>query len=441
MDTTKTEKTSTTEPASDGSSDYLLDDAFQSLLKQLPPVFLEPGDSIIEQNTASDAAYFLEAGTVGVFRETAYGPVPLATLQSPRLIGEIGVLTDLRRTASIKAVSSCVVYRIDRVLLREVGQRTPALLLSVIGQLGQQIDAVNKTIGVYTNALSALERREFNEGILGDLRNPPPQLREFSDVFVRFANQIRDKRKKQDELASGAIIQQSLLPSTDIGNELRDKVGICARMRPARDVGGDFFDYFMLDADRVAFCVGDVCGKGLPASLFMAVVVTTLRVIAREGGALNDVMARANEALCRGNTQSMFATVFFGVLDMRNNTLEYCNSGHPAAILVNSNKEFASLPTTGIPLGLFADRSPSSAKVSLKPDNLLILYSDGVTEASNERGEEFGEERLLQVARTHIHSDPSTTMNAIFAAVDGFSSGVEQSDDITCMVIAPRQPC
>ena len=121
------------------SSDYLLSSAFQSLLETLRPSHLRPGDFVLEQHEASDAAYFLQMGSVAVFTQTAYGPVPLATLNSPRLIGEIGVLTDLPRTASIKAISQCVIYRIDRALLREIGQQTPALLLSIITQLGQQI--------------------------------------------------------------------------------------------------------------------------------------------------------------------------------------------------------------------------------------------------------------------------------------------------------------
>ena len=419
------------------SSDYLLSSAFQSLLETLRPSHLKPGDFVLEQHEASDAAYFLQMGSVAVFTQTAYGPVPLATLNSPRLIGEIGVLTDLPRTASIKAISQCVIYRIDRALLREIGQQTPALLLSIITQLGQQIGAVNKAIGVYTNALSALEKREFDERILGDLQNPPPQLMEFAATFLRFSNQIRDKRRQQDELASGAIIQESLLPTAEISEQLRAKIDICAAMRPARDVGGDFFDYFMLDSRRIALSVGDVCGKGLPASLFMAVVVTVLRITAREKGSVAEIMARANRTLCRGNARSMFATVFFCVFDIETGELEYCNCGHSAPLLLLADNDSVTLPTTGIPLGLFEDRVPNSVKITIKPGDSLILYSDGVTEALNDQGVEFGESRLLAEARSNVRFGAAGTVEAIFSAVDTYSNGTEQSDDITCMVVSP----
>jgi serine phosphatase RsbU (regulator of sigma subunit) len=400
---------------------------------------VEGGEVFISQGDPSDAAYFLHEGSVGVFTQTAYGPVALATLNAPRLIGEIGVLTDLPRTASIKALSTSVLYRIDRELLRRIGRQNPTLLLSIITQLGRQMDAVNKAIGLYTNALSAFEKREFDERILEDLRNPPAQLAEFSATFLRFANQISVKRRQQEEMASGAVIQQSLLPKTDLLVQIEDKVDIWAAMRPARDVGGDFYDYFMLDADRIAFSIGDVCGKGLPASLFMAVVVTVLRTSGRDGGELANAMARANATLCRDNAASMFATAFFGVLNVRTGVLDYCNCGHVAPILVAAGFEPATFPTTGIPLGLFEERPPKMAQTKIRPGDTLILFTDGVTEAMNAAGEEFGETRLLDIATTSAKNGAAKTVQALFSAVDDFAEGVEQSDDITCLVVSTKK--
>ena len=418
-------------------ADYLLGDAFQQVLRSLLPIRLEPGDVLLTQGEPSDAAYYLEAGSVGAYAQTAYGPIPLAILDAPRLIGEIGVLTDLPRTASIKAVSAAVLYRIDRALLRNIGHKTPALLLSVITQLGRQIDAVNKAIGLYTNALSALEKREFDERILEDLRNPPVQLMDFSATFQRLAAQILDKRRKQEELASAAVIQQSLLPNADVGEELRSRIDVCAAMRPAHDVGGDFYDYFMLDSDHIAFAIGDVCGKGLPASLFMAVVVTVLRIAAREEDTVAAAMARANATLCRGNAGSMFATVFFCVLDMRTGVLEYCNCGQSAPLLLSVPSGPVYLTATGIPLGLFEDRPPLMAKVKIGIGESLVLYTDGVTEAMNEHREQFGETRLLEEATTRSRTGAAAMVEAIFLAVDKFSNSIDQTDDITCVVVSP----
>ena len=137
------------------------------------PLRLQPGDIPVKQGELSETAFFLKSGSVLVYAETSYGPVPLATLHAPRLIGEIGVLAGLPRTASIRVLTAAEVIPIPRATLFEIGERSPNLLLSVIGQLGRQIDSVNKAISLYTNALSALERREFDERILADLKSHP----------------------------------------------------------------------------------------------------------------------------------------------------------------------------------------------------------------------------------------------------------------------------
>jgi sigma-B regulation protein RsbU (phosphoserine phosphatase) len=424
-------------PPSDPSEpDFVRDPAFAQVLSTLRPIRLEPEQVLVTQGEPSDAAYYLDRGAVGVYAETPYGPVPLATLQAPRLIGEIGVLADLPRTASVKAVSSATLFRIDRPVLRELGEKTPALLLSVIAQLGRQIDAINKTMGLYTNALSALERREFDQRILEDLRNPPPQLTEFAATFRRFAGQILDKRRQQEEMASAAIIQQSLLPTANALVGLDRRIDIHAAMRPARDVGGDFYDYFMLDAGRFAFAIGDICGKGIPASLFMAVVVTVLRTAAREELTVAGIMARANAIICRDNAASLFATAFFGVLDVRTGVLEYCNCGHNAPILLSAEVEPRHLQATGLPLGLYEDRSAAVASLTLAHGDTLVVYTDGVTEAMDARQQEFGDARLLEEAIRRTGAGSEEMVDGIFAAVDAFAHGVEQADDITCIVIS-----
>ena len=128
--------------------------------------------------------------------------------------------------------------------------------------LGQQIDSVNRAVALYTNALAALGTREFNSKILDELANPSPQLAEFSTAFRRFADEILSKRRQEAEMASAALIQQSFLPKQSAMNVADRDVEIEAKIRPTREVGGDFYDFYMLDADRLAIMIGDVCGKG-----------------------------------------------------------------------------------------------------------------------------------------------------------------------------------
>ena len=346
-----------------------------------------------------------------------------------------GFSQSLPRTASIRATTDATLHRIERHLLRRLGEQMPALLLAVIAQLGRHLDAVNKTIGLYTNALTALERREFDPRVLEDLHNPPPQLAEFAAIFHRFASQIVDKRRHQDELASAAVIQKSLLPRRDLLDQLGGQLDIHAAMRPARDVGGDFYDFFLLDSDRLAFAIGDICGKGLPASLFMAIVVTVLRTLAREEPTVGATIARTNTILCRDNAASLFATAFLGVLDLKTGRVAYCNCGHNAPLVVSPDGAVRSLPATGLPLALYNDRSAATGALTLASGESLVLFTDGITEAVDARDQEFGDNRLLQEILRHRSARAETVVARLFEAVDTFAGDAEQADDMTCIVM------
>ena len=414
---------------------FLASEALAKVLAVLSPISLQPEEMLIHQGEASDAAFFLDSGSMLVYAETRYGPVSLATLQGPCLIGEIGALAGLARTTSVKALTRAQVFRISRAQLFELSQKSPELLMSVVRQLGQEIDSVNKAVALYTNALAALERREFDRGILDDLANPSPQLTEYATAFGRFADQILTKQRQQEEMASAALIQQSFLPKESTLNLTDSDFEIRAKIRPAREVGGDFYDYFMLDADRLAIVIGDVCGKGIPASLFMAVVVTVLRIAAREEPDAASTIARTDAILCRDNAASLFATAFYAVLNLRSGTLEYCNCGHNAPVHLPASGEPGRLAATGLPLGIFEDRPTPAAHILLSPGDDLILFTDGITEAVNPRKEEFGDSLLLD---TLLNNRTSTTMDlvsSLFSAVDSFAQGEAQADDITCVAI------
>ncbi len=418
--------------------DYLHAEALEVVLKSLPQIHLSPGEILLQQGEASDAAFFLNQGTVSVFADTLFGSVPLATVHAPQLIGEIGVLADLPRTATIKAVTPATAYRISRSELHEIGRKSPDFLLAIIGQLGRQLDGVNRAVSLYTNALAALEKREFDSRILEQLENPPPQLAEFSAAFHRFSSQILDKRRQHDELASAAIIQQSFLPKTSNLAAIENVLELHAEMRPAREVGGDFYDFFMLDADHLAIAIGDICGKGIAASLFMAVVVTVLRTAAHEEKDVASTIARANAILCRDNASSMFATVFYAVLNLRTGVFEYCNCGHNAPFQLLSSGETRSFPATGLPLALFADRAPAMASVTLNHSDTLVLFTDGVTEAMNSFKEELGEVAFAETLAGSRGRPVAEIISRIFSTVDSFSQGAEQTDDITCIAIRCR---
>lgn len=413
-------------------------EALDEILATLRPIDLNPGDILLHQGDESDAAFYLKSGTLQVYAETRYGPVPLATVEAPRLIGEIGALAGLARTASVKAASAAQVLLVDRARLLELGRRSPEFLVTIIRQLGGQIDAVNRALALYANALEALEARTFDDEILNDLTHASPHLAEFSAAFGRFANHIVNNRRRQEEMASAALIQRSFLPDDSKINFARDEVELRAAVRPAREVGGDFYDFIPLDSNRLALVLGDVCGKGMPASLFMSVVVTVLRMAAREERNAASAIARANALLCQDNKASMFATGFFAVLHLSEGVLEYCNCGHNAPIHLSAAGQVTRLEATGLPLAMLADRPARAVSVPFGPGDALFVFSDGVTEAVNAAKEEFGDALLLETLGKHRGASVAELVSSVFEAVDVFASGEPQADDITCIAVRRR---
>lgn len=410
-------------------------DGFDALLATSRVIELQPGAQLVRQDEGSDAAYFLAEGSMSVYVETPYGEAPLATLEAPHLMGEIGALAGLPRTASIKAASRARLHVIERAQLVEFGRRSPGLLLAAIEQLGRQIATVNEALGLYANALTALGERGFDERILADLDNPPPALATFSTAFRRFAAEITNKRRHQDEMASAAMIQHSFLPKEDSINSQRDDVRIAAGIRPTREVGGDFYDFFMLGNSRLAIVTGDVCGKGAPASLFAARVVTLLRMLGRDRQDAGEVVARANALLCEENDAAMFATAFFGVLDLQSGELNYCNCGHVAPFHLTTSGDVHRLRRTGLPLAIDADLTAGVASAQIAPGDKLLLITDGVTEANDAGLNEFGETRLLALLAAKSAREPAALLAEVFTTVDAFAGGADQADDIACLIV------
>jgi len=426
------------EPIAASKVDSASPETLAAMIRGIAAVKIEAGAVILRQGERSSEAFVLSEGGVRITADTAYGAVPLATLDAPRLIGEIGALSGLPRTATVTAVTPVTGHWIPQSRLIEFGREHPQFLTSLIAQLGRQIEGTNRTLSLYSNALSALESRDFDPRILDDLANPPPHLAEFSAAFRKFAQEITGKRRQQDELNSAAIIQQSYLPKHAALAAAGSRLELRARMRPARDVGGDLYDFFMLDGSRLAFAIGDVCGKGIPASMFMAVAVTVLRMAAREEPDAAATVARANALLCKDNATSMFATLFYGVLDLDSGALEYCNCGHNAPLVIDAEGGITLLPATGVPLGLHAEASAGARQITLAPTDLLVTFTDGITEAMNPADEEFADDRLHGSARAARHLAAADFIDQLFSDVDAFAQGAEQADDMTCLVLRSR---
>ena len=308
------------------------------------------------------------------------------------------------------------------------------MLIDVIGRMGDRLRRVNSAIGLYTHALAALERHEFDPALLEELRNPIPDLADFGQTFGRMAEQIILRRQRDDEMASAAVIQRALLPKVA---EFVAETGldVSAAMTPARDVGGDFFDLIRLSDGRVAFGVGDVCGKGVPAALFMGITRTLIRINLRERPDLPGAILRTNAYLTNNNAAELFATLLYAAFDPRSGELEYVSCGHLRPLLRRAGGVVETLSAGGLPVGLFDQLKPKVRQAAMQPGDLLFLYTDGVTEAVDTEDREFGEERLLGLIAASEGASAAEAITRVTAAVSEFSRGEPQFDDLTCLAI------
>lgn len=244
--------------------------------------------------------------------------------------------------------------------------------------------------------------------------------------------QSTQSRKQTEELEQAREIQQALLPKC-----IPQIAGfeIAATWVPARVVGGDYYDVIALSPTKVAICIADVVGKGVAAALLMANVQAIVRAFSTATATPSEVCSRTNSVLCSNIATGKFVTMFYGVLDSERRTLEYTNAGHLLPQIVTAHGAIRSLANDGAVLGVFPDWSYTDSTVEIARGDRLLLFTDGITEAPESSGEEFGEERLLTIACREHASSASTLQEHVMRAVHDFSKG-EQFDDATLLVIA-----
>ncbi|HTZ68206.1 MAG TPA: SpoIIE family protein phosphatase [Roseiarcus sp.] len=413
----------------------LSDDNLALLIKAAELETFDSGAILMVQGEPSDYAMLILAGEVTISADSARGAVPISTLTAPSLVGELGSLAQLPRSATARARTPVTALRFGRAALVEVACATPSLLIDVIARMGDRMRKFNGAISLYTEALGALERHELDPALLEELRNPIPGLAEFGETFGRMAEHIILHRQRDDEMASAAVIQRALLPRV---REFAAESGldIWATMTPARDVGGDFFDLVRLGDGRVALGVGDVCGKGVPAALFMGITRTLIRINLREAPDLPEAILRANAYLVNNNAGEFFATLVYAAYDPRSGEVEYCSCGHLSPLIRRAGGSVEPLPGGGLPVGLFEPMKMMAGQAQMRPGDLFFLYTDGVTEAEDPEARQFGEDRLESLLAKKGHGDRANHWIArIEAAVREFARGRAQFDDITCLAL------
>ena len=262
-------------------------------------------------------------------------------------------------------------------------------------------------------------------------------------AYVREYSKITAENERiETELNMAAAIQTNLLPREYPAFPDRSEFEICAMMEPAKEVGGDFYDYFMVDEDHLAMVVADTSGKGVPAALFSMIAKTLLKMCTQTRISPERVLAEVNAALCENNEEEMFVTVWLGVLEISTGELTYADAGHER-LLLYQNGTWRILPKAGgialaalTPEDLeFVDDAANSHNqtIRLNPGDAIFQYTDGVTEAATADRTLFGEERLLEAANSAPSAKPEEFLPYIRARLAAFVQGAPQTDDITML--------
>ncbi len=289
----------------------------------------------------------------------------------------------------------------------------------------------DKTIGIL-EAINPLDRDMFNDEDT-DLFSAFASQAAIAIANARMHTQMLEKQRVEQELAVASQIQQNFLPR--LCPKL-DGLSVYAQSIPAREIGGDFYDFLKLDDNSLAIAIGDVSGKGVPAALYMVKVMTELRNHASDIYGPGETLSAVNNVLVKESMRGMFVTLLYAILNFRNKTITFSNAGHlPPIFLDRPAKKIIPLKESGnIPLGITPGIKYEEAKLEIEGDKLLVFYTDGIIEARNNRAKQFGIQRLKDVVRQKDLS-AKNAVHSVIREVINFSKGTLQHDDLTILAV------
>ncbi len=370
----------------------------QRLIAQCRVLRFELGEIVLHAGQANDTLFLVLQGSF-LARLDPMRTDDGVVIGAGECVGEMSVIEG-------KPVSATIIATETSHLLALPG----AVLWSTIAAVG----------GVARSLLQAMSER----------------VRQRSELVLQSMRDRMEFESVQKELKLAQEVQVNML--ADGASLLKEypQVDAKAVMVPAKIVGGDFFDAFGVVHDQVFIALGDVAGKGISAALFMARSLATLRLGVVSGQSHDTLVARVNNALCEHNTHSTFVTLFAGFLDLRSGELAYFNAGHHAALLLSRTGGVTELPRPeGIVAGAFVGADYGTARYALQRGDMLIAFTDGVTEAQNPSGEFFGDARVRETLASARPSTADEAVTALRTALENFTVDAPQYDDITILAV------
>ena len=386
------------------------------LISILTVIKLQPGEILFREGEPGECLYAVLEGLVDVLIGLETPDERLLTRLGPgEFLGEMSLLIPGRsRTASARVAEGARLWKMTRADFDALMVRQPQLAYTMVQTLTKRLDATTTS--------------SFH-----DLQEKNRQLQQAYDELKAAQAQLVEKERLERELQVAAEIQVSILPQ-----ELPQVEGYTfgAAMQPARMVGGDFYDIFLMDPVHVGILIGDVADKGIPASIFMARTHALLMAETVHGGSPADILRRVNEHLIRLQQSDQFVTVLLGILDLATSTFFYARAGHELPVLLTANGEVTTLPQApGQPVGLFDEILLDENFLPLPAGGTLILFSDGLTDNRNPAGETFGHEGARAALSRLAGRDGAQVCDSLMDTARAYQADAHQEDDITLVVL------
>ena len=346
-------------------------------------------------------------------------------IRVPLGVGIAGTVAKTR--ALINIADAHADPRFDPTFDKQTGYRTRSILcLPLIGN-GDSLIGVIQVL----NKKNYPTFDKIDESLLGGLSDHITVALERGRLIEAYV----EKERLEEGLKLAHDIQMSMLPKTFPPFPERRELDIFAAIAPAKKVGGDFYDFFFLDENRLCFAIGDVSGKGVPAALFMAMVKTVFKAIASRVQNPSEILSNVNQEICRDNDFLMFTSLFCGILDTRTGEISYSNGGHNPPYYTSGGGIQQVPKTGGTVLGLVEKSIYGGGRLVLDSGETIVLYTDGVTEAMNPAGKFFSEQRLESILIQSKFASAQEQIEQVTNQITLFAAGADQADDITALAI------
>lgn len=385
------------------------------LLSVVKDLSLEPGEILFREDEPGGILYLVREGSLDVVKGLGTSDERTVARNGPgEFIGEMSLFIPGRaRTASIRAVERSSLWMMTHDDFSNLLLHQPGLAYTVVQIVSKRLD-------------------ESNTAAFRDLQERNRRLQQAYDDLKAAQARLIEKERLEQELRVAAEIQVSILPQT-----LPEIPGFAvgALMQPARDVGGDLYDVFLLDADRVGLVVGDVVGKGVPAAIFMARSHALIMAESNHGGSPADILRRVNSHLMQLRPDQ-FVTVLFGILEVATGKFSYARAGHELPILLTLDGSVQTPPLQpGQPLGMFDELVLDESSLWIPPGATLLLNTDGLTDCRNPQGIRFEVERVERALGTLMGQTGQRVCRDLLETLMAFQAGAEQDDDITLVAL------